>query len=84
MLVNLSQFLFDSVHSEERQAFNETNNFLRFFAQFAKQAITKEKLSRDPLNNLYISDTALKATINCLFEGLTRKIPAFNYLRFVY
>lgn len=26
----------------------------------------------------------LKRTLMCLFEGLTRKIAAFNYLRFIY
>jgi hypothetical protein len=34
--VYLSQFFWDSMHSEERLAFKETNNFLKFFLEFSK------------------------------------------------
>ena len=36
------------------------------------------------MDDVKIKDNALRETITCLFEGLTRKIPAFNYLRFVF
>ena len=36
------------------------------------------------MNNVFIKDSALKQTLMCLFEGLTRKQPCFTYLRFVY
>ena len=36
LLVYLSQFFWDSMHSEERLAFKETNNFLKFFLEFSK------------------------------------------------
>lgn len=35
MLVNLSHLFLDNIHAEERLAFAETNNYLRFFSQFA-------------------------------------------------
>jgi hypothetical protein len=44
----------------------------------------QDKFARDALNNVYIKDDALRDTLMCLFEGLTRKTPSFNYLRFVF
>ena len=34
-LVNMGQFFWDAIHSEERLAFHENNNFVKFFSQFA-------------------------------------------------
>ncbi len=84
MLVNMGQFFFDSIHSEERLAFHENSYFLKFFVKFAKKEITKNKFERDHMGNIRIKDEALFQTIMCLFEGLTRKVPAFNFLRFVF
>jgi hypothetical protein len=36
------------------------------------------------MRNKIIKDAALKDTLICLFEGLTRKAPSFTYLRFVF
>ncbi len=83
-LVNLGQFFWDSIHTEERLAFSENNNFIRFFSSFATQFIKKEHFYKDEMDNVKIRDNDLRETITCLFEGLTRKIPAFNYLRFVF
>ncbi len=84
MLVNLSQYFFDSIHSEERLTFCETSNFLKFFSKFALKYINVSQFEEDTLKNKRIKDKVLKRTLMCLFEGLTRKIPAFNYLRFIY
>lgn len=84
MLVNLSQFFFDSMHTEERLTFSETSNFLRFFSRFAQKHMTAASFEEDTLKCKRIKDKVLKRTVMCLFEGLTRKIPAFNYLRFIY
>jgi hypothetical protein len=35
ILVNLSHLFLDNINAEERLAFAETNNYLRFFSQFA-------------------------------------------------
>jgi hypothetical protein len=84
LLVNFSHLLLDNIHAEERMAFAETNNFLRFFTQFASSYITVEQFGKNEMNNIFIKDNALKKTLMCLFEGLTRKTHCFTYLRFVY
>jgi hypothetical protein len=50
-LVHLSQFFFDSIHSQERNCFAPTSNFLRFFMTFAQQCISPTQFYRDSLNN---------------------------------
>ena len=35
------------------------------------------------MNNTRIRDDELRYVVQCLFEGLTLHMPAFNYLRFV-
>jgi hypothetical protein len=40
--------------------------------------------TKDSLRNVVMVDEGLKKTIMCLFEGLTRRMPAFNYLQCVY
>ena len=82
-LVHFGQFFFDSIHTDERNAFSEKNNFLRFFYHFAK-CFSQNKFGKDELNNLCIKDQALKDTIISMFEGITRKLPAFNFLKFVF
>lgn len=51
---------------------------------FAKKSIDKSKFEKNEMNNVVIKDDVLEATLVGLFEGLTRKIPAFNYLRYMY
>ena len=84
MLVYMSQFFWDSMHSEERLAFKETNNFSKFFLEFSKKEITTEKFGKNHLGYLEIKDKTLERTLMCIFEGLSRKMPAFNYLRFIF
>ncbi len=47
LLVNLSHLFLDNIHAEERLAFTETNNFLRFFTNFAASYITPDKFGRN-------------------------------------
>lgn len=84
MLVNMGQFFWESMHTEERLAFKETNHFLKFFAEFAKKEILPSKFAKNSLGYTYIKDEVLEKTILCIFEGLTRKMPAFNFLRFIF
>ena len=84
MIVNMAQFFFDSVHKEERMAFHQTSHFMQFFYEFTRVHLTKDKFGVDYLGNICIADEALLKVILCLFEGMTRKIPAFNYLKFVF
>ena len=84
MIVNMAQFFFDSVHKEERMAFHQTSHFMQFFYEFTRVHLTKDKFGVDYLGNICITDEALLKVILCLFEGMTRKIPAFNYLKFVF
>lgn len=84
MLVNLTQFFFDNIYQDDRLAYAETNLFLRIFAKFARASISTDKFNRDSVGQVQFKDQALRQLIMCLFEGVTRKIPSFNYLRFVY
>lgn len=84
MIVNMAQFFFDSVHKEERMAFHQTSHFMQFFYEFTRVHLTTDKFGFDYLGNICIKDEALLKVILCLFEGMTRKIPAFNYLKFVF
>ena len=61
-------------------AYHHTSNFLKFFSEFARVFITPDKFGRDWLGNVQIKDDALFRVIVCLFEGISRQIPAFNYL----
>ena len=72
------------MHTEERLAFKETNHFLKFFAEFAAKEIVPEKFGKNSLKNTYIKDKVLGKTLMCIFEGLTRKMTALNYLRFIF
>lgn len=85
LLVNLGQFFFDSIHTEDRLLYKETNNFLKFFKEFSKEHISADSFEKDPeMKTIRFKDKILEKTMMCMFEGLTRKIPAFNYLKFVY
>jgi len=54
LLVNMSQFLWDNIHTEERLAFHENNNFLRFFVKFAHKYMPKNKFAKDKIGNVVI------------------------------
>lgn len=56
MLVNLSQFFFDNVHQEERLAYGETNNFLKFFLRLSKDLITVQAFEKDLMGNVVFKD----------------------------
>ena len=84
MLVNLTQFFFDNIYQDDRLAYAETNLFLRIFAKFAIASISTDKFYRDSIGQVQFTDKTLIQLIMCLFEGVTRKIPSLNYLRFIY
>jgi hypothetical protein len=65
-------------------AFSEKDNFLRVFNKFADTELLPDRFDKDKLDQLCIKNEALKQAIRCLMEGLTRKIPAINFLRHVY
>ena len=65
-------------------AFSEKDNFLRVFAKFADIAVTPKDFEIDKVGQKSIKNKVLKEAICCLFEGLTRKIPAINFLRNVF
>ena len=83
-LVNMSHLFWDPIHSDERLAFNENNSFVKFFYQFAQLAICSDNFYKDEMENIQFKEQNLKAAIMCLFEGLTKKLSAFNYVRFVF
>lgn len=65
-------------------AFCEKNNFLRMFNKFADNELLPDRFEKDKLDQICIKNEALKQAIRCLMEGLTRKIPAINFLRYIY
>jgi hypothetical protein len=83
--VNLGQFFFDNILTEDRLMYKETSSFLKFFKEFSKKYITTDKFEKnEELGCVNIKDPVLNKTLMCLFEGLTRKIPAFHFLKFIY
>jgi hypothetical protein len=46
--------------------------------------MSKESFALDANGSLRFKSPALKKLVQCLLEGLTRKIPALNYLKFVF
>lgn len=50
----MSQFFWDNIHTEERLAFHENSNFLRFFIKFAFKYMPKNKFTKDKIGNVVI------------------------------
>lgn len=73
LLVNMSLYLFDSVHMQNRKAFNAQTGFVRFFTKFSKKYISSSDFTRNELGNVFIKEDKLKQTLMCLFEGLTNQ-----------
>jgi len=65
-------------------AFAEKDNFLRMFSEFADIGLLPESFEKDSLDQVCLKNGPLKRAIQCLFEGLTRKIPAIHFLRHIY
>ena len=65
-------------------AYSENNIFLRIFLKFASSGISQDHFAKDSIGQVQFKSEALRQIIMCLFEGITRKIPAFNFLRFVF
>jgi len=65
-------------------AFSEKDNFLRVFNKFADIELLPDNFEKDLLGQVCIRNGPLKQAIQCLMEGLTRKIPAVNFLSHVY
>ncbi len=36
------------------------------------------------MNDIILKEEALKETLMCLFEGLTRRLPSFHFIKFVF
>lgn len=53
------------------------------FRQFSFDHISQSDFELDEIGNRKYKNQNLKLVVQCLFEGLTRKIPAMNYLRYV-
>lgn len=65
-------------------AYSENNLFLRIFLKFAGSGISQEHFKKDSIGQVQFKSEALRQIVMCLFEGITRKIPSFNFLRFVF
>ena len=83
-LVNWSQLFFDNLYLQHKMAFSEKDNFLRVFNKFADIELLPDNFEKDLLGQVCIRNGPLKQAIQCLMEGLTRKIPAVNFLIHAY
>lgn len=51
---------------------------------FTENVLGSSSFLSDDIGNIKFKSKALSVMVQCLFEGLTRKISSLNYLRFFY
>lgn len=78
--INLTNLFYDDLYVEDRTCLSDESQFVSAFHQYAKTL----QFKRNAAGNVVIKMPGADKVVKILFEGLSRKISAVNFLRNTY